>query len=70
MGVIPTPTDLNNRAILAQTKLDSLKAAYDNFIKQWEEVEKEESALVKQAHQHLDANKMQAILSKIHSSKN
>ena len=68
MSSLPSQHDLNIRASTAQTKLDALKTAYDNFVKQWEQIEKEESVLVKQAHQYLDADKMRTILSKIHSS--
>lgn len=69
MGGLPTQKDLDERERIAHDKLKRLKEAHDVFIGEWDKIQREKQAIVRQAHDLLDKQKISHMVKVINKIK-
>jgi hypothetical protein len=62
---VPTQDELTQRNNIAQVRLDKLRLVYDNFLKEWQKIEKQEYDLLRSIHTDVDKKNIHDILKKI-----
>ncbi|MDD2656386.1 MAG: hypothetical protein PHQ18_02335 [Patescibacteria group bacterium] len=66
---VPTQAQLEESKKMNQEKLLRLQQAYDNFVIEWDGIEKEEKEVLEQLRSYVKKSKIHDILSTIHSIK-
>jgi len=64
---IPTQQELDQRERDAKERLENLKQAYERFVKEWSNIEKQEFDLLRSIHTDVSKLELHDILQKIES---
>ncbi|EKE06818.1 MAG: hypothetical protein ACD_18C00267G0003 [uncultured bacterium] len=66
---VPTQAQLEESKKMNQERLNRLQQAYDNFVTEWDGIEKEEKEILEQLRSYVKKSKIHDILNTIHSIK-
>lgn len=62
---VPTQEELEKRQKEARKRVENLRSTYEEFLKNWKDIESEEYKLLKQLHKHVDESELHSVLQKI-----